>query len=90
VLGREGRTASSIGPVVAEDEATALTLISRAASAVPGPFIIDVPDAHADIRRWLQAQSAVSPRGYTRMTLGMAPKLADPSHVFALAGPELG
>jgi hypothetical protein len=57
---------------------------------VPGPFIIDVPDAHADIRRWLQRQGAVSPRGYARMTLGSAPGLDDPSHVFALAGPELG
>ena len=35
-------------------------------------------------------QGAVSPRGYVRMTLGSAPGLDDPSHVFALAGPELG
>jgi GNAT superfamily N-acetyltransferase len=90
VLGREGRTAYSIGPVVADDEATGLALIARAASSVPGPFIIDVPDAHADIRRWLERQGAVSPRGYVRMTLGTAPGLDDPSHVFGLAGPELG
>jgi len=90
VLGREGRTAYSIGPVVADDEATGLALIAKAASSVPGPFIIDVPDAHAGIRRWLERQGAVSPRGYVRMTLGSAPGLDDPSHVFALAGPELG
>ena len=90
VLGREGRTAYSIGPVVADDEATGLALIAKAASSVPGPFIIDVPDAHANIRRWLERQGAVSPRGYVRMTLGSAPGLDDPSHVFALAGPELG
>jgi hypothetical protein len=90
VLGREGRTASSIGPVIADDEATGLALIATAASAVPGPFIIDVPDAHAEIRKWLERQGAVSPRGYMRMTLGSAPGLDDPSHVFALAGPELG
>jgi hypothetical protein len=90
VMGREGRTATSIGPVVADDEATGLTLIARAASAVPGPFIIDVPEAHGDIRRWLQRQGATSPRGYMRMTLGNAPGLDDPSHLFALAGPELG
>lgn len=90
VLGREGRTAYSIGPVVADDEATGLALIAKAASSVTGPFIIDVPDAHADIRRWLEHQGAVSPRGYVRMTLGSAPGLDDPSHVFALAGPELG
>jgi hypothetical protein len=90
VLGREGRTAYSIGPVVADDEATGLALIAKAASSVPGPFIIDVPDAHADIRRWLERQGAVSPRSYVRVTLGAAPRLDDPSRVFALAGPELG
>jgi hypothetical protein len=90
VLGREGRTARSIGPVMADDEATGLALIATAASSVPGPFIIDVPDTHAEIRRWLERQGAVSPRGYVRMTLGSAPGLDDPSHVFALAGPELG
>ena len=89
-LGREGRTATSIGPVVAENERTGLALIAKAASSVPGPFIIDVPDVHAEIRAWLERQGAVSPRGYMRMTLGTAPGLDDPSHVFALAGPELG
>jgi hypothetical protein len=90
VLGREGRAAYSIGPVVADDEATGLALIARAAASVPGPFIIDVPEVHADIRRWLERQGATSPRGYVRMTLGSAPGLDDPGHVFALAGPELG
>jgi len=90
VLGREGRTAYSIGPVIADDEATGLALIAKAASAMPGPFIIDVPQAHAQVRAWLQRQGATSPRGYMRMTLGTAPGLDDPSHVFALAGPELG
>jgi hypothetical protein len=89
-LGREGHTARSIGPVIAENEKTGLALIAKAASSVPGPFIIDVPDAHAEIRVWLERQGAVSPRGYMRMTLGSVPGLDDPSHVFALAGPELG
>ena len=90
VFGREGRAAYSIGPVIADNEATGLALIARAASSVPGPFIIDVPDAHRQIQAWLEHQGAVSPRGYVRMTLGSAPGLDDPSHVFALAGPELG
>ena len=45
-LGREGRIATSLGPVVADNEAIALALIAKAASSAPGPFIIDVPDAH--------------------------------------------
>lgn len=89
-LGREGRTATSLGPVVADREDVALALASRAASAAPGPFIVDVPSAHGALRRWLERQGAVSPRGYMRMTLGEARRLDDPTHVFALAGPELG
>jgi GNAT superfamily N-acetyltransferase len=90
VMGREGRAASSIGPVVADGEATGLALIAKAAASIPGPFIIDVPDAHAEIRQWLEQQGAESPRGYVRMTLGSAPGLDDPRHLYALAGPELG
>jgi GNAT superfamily N-acetyltransferase len=90
VLGREGRTASSIGPAVADNEDIALALIAKATASVAPPFIIDVPDAHGKIRGWLEGQGAVSPRGYMRMTLGTAKGLDDPSHVFALAGPELG
>jgi GNAT superfamily N-acetyltransferase len=90
VLGREGRVATSLGPVVADNEAIALALIAKAASAGDGPFIIDVPQAHRHVRAWLEAQGAVSPRGYMRMTLGEAKGLDDPTHLFALAGPELG
>ncbi len=90
VLGREGRVATSLGPVVADSEAIALALIARAMASATLPFIIDVPDAHRDIKTWLESAGAVSPRGYMRMTLGEAKGLDDPSHVFALAGPELG
>ena len=65
-------------------------VVSFARSSAVGPFIIDVPEAHTRIGQWLDAQGAVSPRGYMRMTLGTAKGLDDPSHVFALAGPELG
>lgn len=90
VLGREGRVATSLGPVVADSEAIALALISKGALAAPGPFIIDVPVAHRAVRSWLETQGAVTPRGYMRMTLGEAKGLDDATHVFALAGPELG
>jgi GNAT superfamily N-acetyltransferase len=90
VFGREGRGANSIGPVVADGEDVALALIARAMAGVSGPFIVDVPKAHRTVTEWLEQRGAVSPRGYMRMTLGTAPGLDDPSHVFALAGPELG
>lgn len=90
VLGREGRTATSLGPVMADDASIAIGLIAKAAAEAPGPFIIDVPAAHRAVRQWLEGQGAVSPRGYMRMTLGEAKGLDDPRHLFALAGPELG
>jgi len=90
VLGREGRVATSIGPVVADAEDIALALIARAATSTRPPFIIDVPDRHKKVRTWLQRQGAVTPRAYVRMTLGEAERLDDPAHLFALAGPELG
>jgi GNAT superfamily N-acetyltransferase len=89
-LGREGRIATSLGPVVADNEAIALALIARATASTKPPFIIDVPEAHREVAAWLEMEGAVSPRGYMRMTLGTAKGLDDPSHVFALAGPELG
>lgn len=89
-LGREGRTATSLGPVVADSEAIALALLAKAAASEPGPFIIDVPVAHGAVRAWLETQGATTRRGYMRMTLGEATGLDDPTHLFALAGPELG
>jgi hypothetical protein len=55
------------------------------------PTMIDVPDEHGVVLRWLQAGGAVRERGFTRMTLGEPPAgLGDAACIFALAGPELG
>jgi len=89
-LGREGRIATSIGPVIADSESIALALIAKVAASVAGPFIIDVPEAHRNLRAWIEEQGGQTPRAYMRMTLGAAKGLDDPTHVFALAGPELG
>lgn len=89
VLGRDGRFAQQIGPVVAGDPAAALALAARAAGMLRPPFIMDVPDLQAGMIRWIGAAGGEAPRRFWRMTLGDAPGLADPRHVFALAGPEL-
>ncbi len=88
-LGRDGRFAQQIGPVVAADAAIALALAARAAQSVKPPFIMDVPDQQAGMIRWISAAGGEAPRRFWRMTLGDAPGLADARHVFALAGPEL-
>jgi GNAT superfamily N-acetyltransferase len=90
-LGRRGRIALQIGPVVADREDVAIALVSHALARLDGPAMIDVPDAHADLRAWLDRRGAVRERGFTRMTLGAPPPgLPEPSRIFALAGPELG
>jgi GNAT superfamily N-acetyltransferase len=89
VLGREGRIAHHIGPIVAESEAIALALAAQAANAASPPFIIDLLDRHAAIRGWLETSGATAPRGFTRMTIGAVPGLDRTERLFALAGPEL-
>lgn len=88
-LARDGRLATHIGPVVADDGAIAIALIAAAMRAGVPPFMIDVPDAHDDVTRWLEQQRATAPRGFMRMLRGSHPDVETAQHVFALAGPEL-
>lgn len=90
VLGRDGRTMAQIGPLVADDDAAALALLSRAVAASALPAILDVPDRHAAIGSWLRATGGTAPRRFWRMVLGEAPGLEDPRNLYAIAGPELG
>src|SRR5262245_60024656 len=90
VLGREGRRSWHIGPVVAEDEATALALLSTAAARLAQPLIVDVPERHGQVRDWLLAQGATAPRRFSRMLRGSAGEGGEAARIFALAGPELG
>jgi GNAT superfamily N-acetyltransferase len=91
VLGRPGRTAFQIGPVVADDESAACAIVALALAGANLPVILDIPDAHPGLRRWLDGVGAVRQRGFMRMTLGEPPRgLPDASRIFALAGPELG
>ena len=88
-LARDGYRAAHIGPVVADDEAIGLALLSAAFAASGEPLIVDVPDAQAGIRGWLGQQGASAPRRFMRMLRGDAAGVGEASHIFALAGPEL-
>lgn len=89
-LGRDGRMSIQLGPVVADDAATARALLQRAHAAARRPAILDVPEPHADFIAWLKASGAVYQRGYTRMVRGDAAILPPPDPLFAIGGPELG
>jgi ribosomal protein S18 acetylase RimI-like enzyme len=87
-MGRPGRAAAQIGPVVADDPEAARALVARMGEA-GGAAILDVPDAHEALSGWLRDSGATRQRGYTRMTLGRFPGIEGPGSVYALAGPEL-
>jgi len=89
-LGRDGRSASQIGPVLAEDDAAALALLAQALPAVSGPIYIDLADAKTAVGKTLAACGFTSQRPLTRMLLGRSQGFDDPTRTFAVAGPELG
>jgi len=90
LLGREGRIATQMGPIVAEDEATATALTAYACARLPSPVIVDALERHGDFARWLVAHGFRKERPYTRMALGRDELFGDPRRCMAIAGPELG
>jgi GNAT superfamily N-acetyltransferase len=90
LLGREGRIATHLGPLVAEDAATAYALLTRAIAAITGPIFIDLVDSKTAIRTFLEAQGFAFTRPLTRMVHGRASAFDDGAHTFAVVGPEFG
>jgi GNAT superfamily N-acetyltransferase len=88
-LARDGRIATQIGPVVADREDIAIALMSRAMQSGAQPYVLDVPDEHRRVIEWLETNGATAPRTFMRMVRGHGADLVEPSHIFALAGPEL-
>ncbi len=89
-LARDGRVASQIGPVVAEDAAVGIAMILAALAALPGPVYIDVPDRHSTVIETLRSIGFVRERCFTRMVHGRAAPFDHPDQIYAIAGPELG
>jgi len=92
VLGREGREATQIGPLVARDEEGALQLLSAALAAVKPPVYLDLLDSRAEIKSRLEKAGFVFQRPFTRMVHAPGEPRApgDAGLVFCPAGPELG
>ena len=95
VLGRPGRQATQVGPLVAEDAGTGVALLDAALSTLEGPVFVDVPDREDRMLSALRARGFVPQRPFTRLTLD--PPGAPPSPppgtaptVRLVAGPELG
>jgi len=89
-LGRDGRVAAHIGPLVAENDAIACGLLAHALEGIEGPIFIDLADAKADIRTFLQGEGFAAARPFTRMLFGRSERFDDPARTFAVVGPEFG
>jgi GNAT superfamily N-acetyltransferase len=90
LLGREGREAFQLGPLVARDEETAIGLLSQALRAVRPPLYVDVVNHAPRLRSWLETRGFAFQRPFTRMVRGLAAAPGDEKLVCLVAGPELG
>lgn len=90
VLGREGREACQLGPLVAASEQAATDLLSAALARTPSPLYVDIADHAPGLQSWAQARGFEFQRPFIRMVLGapVAPGVA--ALVYCPAGPELG
>lgn len=100
VLGREGRTAMQLGPLVAVAPDDALALLQaafdasqQAAGAALPSLIVDAREGQPEVEAWLQQHGFAVERRFTRMVRaapGTPSAPGDAAHVVLVAGPELG
>lgn len=90
ILAREGQTCSQIGPLVADDRATALALLARSLGASSGAVCVDLLDRHGAVRKQLVSHGFAPQLPFMRMIYGRNDPFDDTRRVFAIAGPELG
>lgn len=90
LLGRDGRLATQLGPIAAQDEATAAALVQFACARIDGPVLLDALDLHEQFARWIFSRGFYKERPYTRMALGRSALFGEPRRTVAIAGPELG
>jgi GNAT superfamily N-acetyltransferase len=89
VLGRDGREATQIGPLIAADDAVAVQLLADVLPALPVPLYLDLLDRRKALLPWLQAQGFAFQRPFTRMVHGRRDAPGDTATIVLAAGPEL-
>jgi ribosomal protein S18 acetylase RimI-like enzyme len=90
ILGRPGRVATQLGPIIAVDEIIAIDLLRHAAARLPGLLYIDALDRHAALADALSGQGFTIQRPFSRMAWRCDTVPGDATRYFAAAGPELG
>ncbi len=90
LLGRDGREARQLGPLVAADLPAAQALLSHALERVAAPLYIDIVDRHTSLRSWALMRGFAVQRPFTRMVHGAGRAPGNNETVMLVAGPELG
>jgi GNAT superfamily N-acetyltransferase len=90
LLGRDGRIASQIGPIYADNPESALAMLDHALSNLQGRLFIDAADHQEEFVARLKEYGFEAQRPFLRMGKGRAEHFGDLSKMFAMAGPELG
>jgi GNAT superfamily N-acetyltransferase len=86
---RAGRTAGQLGPLYADDAASAAALVEAIVRSGTGPLLIDVVNDHGAFLEYLTGSSWTIERPFQRMRFGLATTKAV-GLPFAVAGPEYG
>ena len=90
LLGRDGRTATHIGPISANSPKTAIALLNHALTKLSGTVFIDACSHQIKFIAQLEKYGFRRQRPFLRMAKGSTNKLGQPEKMFAMAGPELG
>ncbi|HEY1363259.1 MAG TPA: GNAT family N-acetyltransferase [Xanthobacteraceae bacterium] len=90
LLGRDGRVAAQLGPLIAEDDTVACALMAHALGLFAGPLFTDVADAKTALNDFLAACGFIPVRPLTRMLHGRSTRFDDAARTYAVIGPEFG
>jgi GNAT superfamily N-acetyltransferase len=90
LMGRMGRRAAQLGPLVAENEEIACALLAQALETVSTPVYIDFIDDKPLTARFLATAGFVAERPLTRMLLKRSTSFQDVTQSYAVMGPEFG
>lgn len=90
LMGRMGRRAAQLGPLVAESCEIACALLAQALETVSAPVYIDFIDDKTLTARFLSTAGFVAERPLTRMLLKRNKAFQDAAQSYAVVGPEFG
>ena len=88
-VARPGREGARVGPLFADDQAGAAALLAGLAAAIPGPLVLDVPEANPAAVALAQAAGMLKVFETARMYVGAPPAMAL-EKVFGVTSLEFG